>query len=103
MSAAVHWWKWYLGIGCLVVLVGMALPALDRQGLYEVLGASAIAATAYGLRLHRPARPNTWRFLGAAVACSVGAALVWAVQYARSGEPHFPSAKDALFVAAYPL
>ena len=103
MFAVVHWWKWYLGIGCLVVLVGTVLSTMERQGLYEVTGASAIVAIIAGVRRHKPLRTWTWRLYGAAVGCSVGAALLWAVQYARTGDVPFPSAKDVLFVATYPL
>ena len=96
-------WRWYLGVGTFVLLSGPALPVLVRQVCYAVTGLSAIIAIVFGVRRHRPPNTRSWWFFGIGIACSIGAALAWGVEYAMTGKISFPTWKDGMFFAAYPL
>ncbi|GGM14118.1 putative bifunctional diguanylate cyclase/phosphodiesterase [Dactylosporangium sucinum] len=96
-------WRWYAVLGLGAVAVGGFLPVMPRQGLYALIGLSAAAAVAVGVRLHRPEHRRSWVVFGVAIGCSVLASLAWAVQYQLSGAVVFPAAKDVPFVASYTL
>ncbi|MGI5177813.1 putative bifunctional diguanylate cyclase/phosphodiesterase [Dactylosporangium sp. CA-152071] len=96
-------WRWYAGLGLGAVVVGAFLPVIPRQALYSLVGASTVVAVVVGVRRHRPAHPRAWWLFTAGLACSVLGAVAWAVDYTLTGEVGFPSAKDALFLAAYPF
>jgi diguanylate cyclase len=96
-------WRWYLAIGMLVVLSGPLLPVFVRQVAYALAGLSATVAIVAGVRRNRPARSRAWWLFCAGIACSIGAALAWGLEYAAAGELAFPTWKDGLFFLAYPL
>jgi diguanylate cyclase (GGDEF)-like protein len=96
-------WRWYAGLGLGAVVAGTFLPVIPRQILYSLVGASTVVAVVVGVRRHRPAHRRTWWLFGAGLCCSVLGALAWAVDFGLTGDVGFPSAKDALFLAAYPF
>ena len=84
------WWRWYLGFGLVAVFTGVLLPVLPRQGLYALTGASAAVAIVVGIRRNRPHRARAWWLFCGGVTCSIGAVLLWAAEYAHSGQVGFP-------------
>jgi diguanylate cyclase (GGDEF)-like protein len=96
-------WRWYLGVGTVVLLSGPVLPVLVRQAVYAVTGLAAIVAIVVGVRRHKPENRRAWWLFGVGIACSIGAALAWGAEFALTGRIAFPTWKDALFFAAYPL
>ena len=83
-------WRIYLGIGALATGAYYLLP-YDPAGavLTVVVGASAAAAIAAGIRWHRPARRLPWGLIAAAqclfVAGDASRAVQWVVVAAAEG------------------
>jgi diguanylate cyclase (GGDEF)-like protein len=98
-----RWWRWYLAAGLLAIVVGVLLPVVARQVCYAVTGLSTVAAVVAGVRRHRPRPARTWWLICGGLACSVGAALAWGVEFAITGHVDFPTWKDVLFLSAYPF
>jgi diguanylate cyclase (GGDEF)-like protein len=96
-------WRWYLGAGTVALLFGPVLPVLVRQVVYALTGLSAIVAIVLGVRAHQPENRRVWWLFGTGIGCSIGAALAWGAEYATTGRIAFPTWKDGLFFAAYPL
>lgn len=89
LVAAAPLMLWYLAGG----------PAV----LYIVLGLAALGGLAVGVRGHRPARRRPWALIGAGLGLTVLADAVWlGYDELGTGGVPFPSAADALYLAAYP-
>nr|BFE62230.1 hypothetical protein GCM10020063_067560 [Dactylosporangium thailandense] len=96
-------WRWYAGLGLGAVAVGGFLPVMARQGLYTLVGVAAAVAVTAGMRRYRPAERRSWRLFAATLWCSVGAAVLYAVQIVLMGRLTFPAWKDLPFLASYLL
>ncbi|GAA3456886.1 putative bifunctional diguanylate cyclase/phosphodiesterase [Dactylosporangium matsuzakiense] len=94
-------WRWYAGLGLGAVAAGGFLPVLARQGLYTLIGVAAAIAVTAGVRRFRPAERRSWAYFAAGLWCSVGAAVVYAVQYTITGHSTTPGWKDLPYLASY--
>ncbi len=96
-------WRLYLGAGALATGVYHLLPERPRAVLNILVGASAVAAIALGVRWHRPARRLAWWLIAAAQGLFVaGDALFSVNELVLQIEP-FPSLADALYLPGYPV
>jgi signal transduction histidine kinase len=96
-------WRLYLGAGALATGVYHLLPERPRAVLNVLVGASAVAAIALGVRWHRPARRLPWWLIAAAQGLFVaGDALFSVNELVLQIEP-FPSLADALYLPGYPV
>jgi signal transduction histidine kinase len=96
-------WRLYLGAGAVATGVYYLLPAGPRAVLNVVVGASAVAAIAAGVRWHRPGRRLAWWLIAAAQALFVaGDALFSINELVLKIEP-FPSLADGLYIPGYPV
>lgn len=94
----------YLAAGLLAVGVYFLLPtgSLAQDLLYDVIGASAVAAIVLGVWIQRPERPVPWLLLAAGQASFVIGDLLF-MYFDHTGERPFPSLADAFYLAGYPL
>jgi signal transduction histidine kinase len=96
-------WRLYLGIGALATGAYYLLPDGPRAVLNVVVGTSAAAAIAAGVRWHRPGRRPAWWLIATAQGLFVaGDALFSINELVLKIEP-FPSLADALYLAGYPV
>jgi signal transduction histidine kinase len=96
-------WRLYLGIGALATGAYYLLPERAGAVLNVVVGASAAAAIAAGVRWHRPARRLAWWLIAAAQSLFViGDALFSVNELVLNVQP-FPSLADALYLPGYPV
>ncbi|HYH92473.1 MAG TPA: GGDEF domain-containing protein [Candidatus Saccharimonadales bacterium] len=103
--AGVPLWTAYLALGALaVVLHSLVIEtgSLTQSFLYDVIGASAVAAAFVGIWVLRPDRALPWLLMAWGQALFVAGDLVWNY-YELVGEDPFPSTADALYLAGYPL
>ena len=96
-------WRLYLGVGALAIVVYYRLP-YDPAGavLNVVVGASAVAAIALGLRWHRPLRRSPWWLIAAAQGLFVAGDALFSINELVLGIEPFPSLADALYLPGYP-
>jgi diguanylate cyclase (GGDEF)-like protein len=94
----------YLAIGIALVAVHGALEpgGLAQNLLYDVVGASVVAAVLAGVRMYRPDRPWPWVLMALGQALFVAGDLLWN-WYEVIGEEPFPSLADVLYLAGYPF
>jgi diguanylate cyclase (GGDEF)-like protein len=97
-------WLAYLVAGAAAVALHASLEtgSLTQSYLYDVIGASAVAAAFVGIWRNRPERALPWLLLARGQALFVAGDLMWNY-YALIGEDPFPSTADALYLAGYPL
>jgi signal transduction histidine kinase len=99
-------WRWRayaclaLGAASLYFLVP-TVPAQD--GLYVLVGASAVVAIVAGVSANRPRSRAPWYLLAAGQACFVIGDLLWDVLAHVLNTSPFPSVADVLYLAGYPL
>jgi len=94
----------YLAAGLLTAGVYFLLPSgsLEQDLLYDAVGASAVVAILFGVRIRRPERPVPWLLLAAGQASFVIGDLLF-VYFDHTGERPFPSLADAFYLAGYPI
>ncbi|HEY7607543.1 MAG TPA: hypothetical protein VID07_12325, partial [Actinomycetes bacterium] len=97
-------WRIYLGIGALATGAYYLLP-YDPAGavLNVVVGASAVAAIAAGIRWHKPRRRLPWGLIAAAQCLFVAGDALFSVNDLILGIEPFPSLADALYLPGYPV
>jgi diguanylate cyclase (GGDEF)-like protein len=96
-------YRWYLGVGALVVAAGPALPPTVQQGTYVFAGCSVIVAIALGVRRYRPEWVLPWWLLTAGVTAGMLASLWWGVDLAVYGTRRFPIGGDLVYSLMQPL
>jgi signal transduction histidine kinase len=96
-------WRLYLGAGAVAVGVYYLLPAGARAVLNVVVGASAVAAIAAGIRWHRPGRRLAWWLIAAAQALFVAGDALFSLNDLVLGIEPFPSLADGLYLPGYPV
>jgi signal transduction histidine kinase len=96
-------WRGYLGVGALATGVYQLLPEGPGAVLNVVIGASALAAVAVGIRWHRPARRLAWWLVATAQGLFVAGDALFSVNDLVLGIEPFPSLADALYLPGYPV
>ena len=96
-------WRFYLGAGALAT--GGYYLLSDGAGavLYVVIGASAVATIAAGIRWHRPPRRSAWWLIAAAQGLFVAGDALFSINELVLGIEPFPSLADALYLPGYPV
>jgi signal transduction histidine kinase len=96
-------WRLYLGAGALATGAYYLLPEAGGAVLNVVVGASAVAAIAIGIRWHRPARRLAWWLIAAAQGLFVVGDALFSVNELVLGIEPFPSLADAVYLPGYPV
>jgi hypothetical protein len=96
-------WRLYLGTGALATGAYYLLPEAAGAVLNVVVGASAVAAIATGIRWHRPARRLAWWLIAAAQGLFVVGDALFSVNELVLGIEPFPSLADAVYLPGYPV
>jgi hypothetical protein len=96
-------WRLYLGAGALATGVYHLLPVGPQAVLNLLVGASAVAAIALGVRWHRPARRLAWWLIAAAQGLFVAGDALFSVNELVLHIEPFPSLADALYLPGYPV
>jgi signal transduction histidine kinase len=96
-------WRLYLGAGALATGAYYLLPEGRAAVLNVVVGASAAAAIATGIRWHRPARRLAWWLIAAAQGLFVVGDALFSVNELVLGIEPFPSLADAVYLPGYPV
>ena len=96
-------WRLYLGAGAVATGVYYLLPPGPRAVLNLVVGASAVAAIAAGIRWHRPGRRLAWGLIAAAQALFVAGDALFSLNELVLGIEPFPSLADGLYIPGYPV
>ena len=95
-------WRLYLGAGALATGVYYLLPERPRAVLNVLVGASAVAAIALGVRWHRPAQRLAWWLIAAAQGLFVAGDALFSINELVLYIEPFPSLADALYLPGYP-
>jgi hypothetical protein len=94
----------YLGIGALATGAYYLLPYNPAGAVLNVVvGASAVAAIAAGLRWHRPVRRLPWGLIAAAQGLFVAGDALFSINDLVLGIEPFPSLADALYLPGHPV
>jgi diguanylate cyclase len=98
-------WRLYLAGGVVGVVLYFLLPleGLWSSLAYDLIGLSSVAAIAFGVRGHRPARPLIWWCFAAGQLLFVVGDVVYAVIDGVLHQNPFPSLADAFYVGGYPV
>ncbi len=120
-AASSRTWLWFLVFEAVVALIYFPfgtpsgtprllgdVPWMEWPGqvpAWSVLGLSAVAAIAYGARLHRPRTPLAWWFMGSGVFLFVTGDTIYKFWHQVMGQQAipFPSFIDAIHIAMYPV
>jgi diguanylate cyclase (GGDEF)-like protein/PAS domain S-box-containing protein len=86
----------------LLIAVYYAIP-VSRSVSWGLLGITAVAATAAGVVINRPAHKLPWFLLGAANSCFIAGQLSFLIRTQLGLVVHFPSFADFLYLLTYPL
>ncbi len=96
-------WAWYLAIVAILAVAYLAGP-LNAGPLFNLLGASAAAAIAYGAHRHRPRARIAWYAFALGLALFViGDVLAYNHERIFGRPLPFPSIADPFYLAMYPL
>jgi len=114
-------WRWFLALEALFALIYFPfgvpsgkppifgfLPWMEWPGqvpAWSLLGLSAVAAIAYGIRRNQPKAPIAWWFLGAGVLLFITGDTIYKFWHQIMGQNNipFPSFIDAIYVTMYPV
>ena len=114
-------WLWFLALEALFALIYFPfgipsgkppifgfLPWMEWPGqvpAWSLLGLSAVAAIAYGIRRNRPNAPIAWWFLGGGVLLFITGDTIYKFWHQIIGQNNipFPSFIDAIYVTMYPV
>ncbi len=103
-TAPETWWRWYAGVGLLLLAVMAALPGtLLRELLYVLVSASVVGAILLGVRSFRPSARAPWLLMatGQSLWALADAILSWNVNV--RGVDAFPAFPDVLYLIGYGL
>jgi diguanylate cyclase (GGDEF)-like protein len=90
------------GIGLIALHASLETGSQAQNLLYDVVGASAVAAALFGAWRNRPDRRLPWILMAAGQATFVAGDLLWNY-FAAIGEEPFPSMADVLYLSGYPF
>ncbi|MFI8569328.1 putative bifunctional diguanylate cyclase/phosphodiesterase [Rhodococcus sp. NPDC078407] len=98
------WWRWYAALGVLGCVAYLAVPSIFlAQTIFVVVGASAVAATVIGTRLHRPSNRTAWLTIALGTGLWVVGDIVFQWIHVTRGSVPDPSLADAVYLVAYPI
>ncbi|MGV8874988.1 MAG: putative bifunctional diguanylate cyclase/phosphodiesterase [Rhodococcus sp. (in: high G+C Gram-positive bacteria)] len=98
------WWRWYAALGVLGCLAYYAVPSNAwAQFLYILVGASAVAATVIGTRMHRPRNHAAWLSIALGTSLWVVGDIVFELIVLTRGSVPSPSLADAVYLVGYPI
>jgi hypothetical protein len=91
----------YVAVGCGLAAVYFAFPSggTAQSTIYEGLGAAAVIAILWAVRMNRPQRRLPWILFALGNACFVVGDVIGLIQV----DPPTPSAADVFYLAGYPL
>jgi signal transduction histidine kinase len=91
----------YVAVGCGLAAVYFAFPpgGTAQSAIYESLGAAAVIAILWAVRVNRPERRLPWILFALGNACFVVGDVIGLIQV----DPPTPSAADVFYLAGYPL
>ncbi|QII03611.1 bifunctional diguanylate cyclase/phosphodiesterase [Rhodococcoides fascians A21d2] len=98
------WWRWYAALGVLGCVAYFAVPSIAAaQSIFVLVGASAVAATVIGTRMHRPTNRTAWLTIALGTGLWVVGDIVFEwIDVTRGSVPE-PSLADAFYLVAYPI
>jgi two-component system sensor histidine kinase/response regulator len=96
---------YYLLAGILAAVAYFLIPSTDAKNvLYALVGLSAPAAIAVGIRVRSPSFPLPWYLLASGLLLFVVGDAIWNLQQSVLGEePPFPSIADTFYLTGYPV
>ena len=98
------WWRWYAALGAVGCVVYFLVPTtVWAQTVFVLVGASAVAATVIGTRMHRPANRRAWLAIATGTALWVLGDIVFEWIHVTRGSVPYPSLADALYLVGYPV
>ena len=98
------WWRWYAALGAFGCAVYFLVPTIVwAQTVFVLVGASAVAATVIGTRMHRPANRRAWLAIATGTALWVLGDIVFEWIHVTRGSVPYPSLADALYLVGYPV
>ncbi len=98
------WWRWYAALGAVGCVVYFLVPTIVwAQSVFVLVGASAVAATVIGTRMHRPANRRAWLAIATGTALWVLGDIVFEWIHVTRGSVQYPSIADALYLVGYPI
>lgn len=98
------WWRWYAALGAVGCVVYFLVPTVVwAQSVFVLVGASAVAATVIGTRMHRPANRRAWLAIATGTALWVFGDIVFEWIHVTRGSVPYPSIADALYLVGYPI
>ncbi|OZC69844.1 hypothetical protein CH251_19260 [Rhodococcus sp. 06-462-5] len=98
------WWRWYAALGAVGCVVYFLVPTIVwAQTVFVLVGASAVAATVIGTRMHRPANRRAWLAIATGTALWVLGDIVFEWIHVTRGSVPYPSLADALYLVGYPV
>ncbi|OZC73444.1 hypothetical protein CH274_28540 [Rhodococcus sp. 06-418-5] len=98
------WWRWYAALGAVGCVVYFLVPTIVwAQSVFVLVGASAVAATVIGTRMHRPANRRAWLAIATGTALWVLGDIVFEWIHVTRGSVPYPSIADALYLVGYPI
>ncbi|MDI9896182.1 bifunctional diguanylate cyclase/phosphodiesterase [Rhodococcus sp. IEGM 1381] len=98
------WWRWYAALGVVGCVAYFAVPSIVvAQSFFVLVGASAVAATVIGTRMHRPRNRTAWLTIALGTGLWVVGDIVFEwIDLTRGSVPE-PSLADVFYLVAYPI
>lgn len=98
------WWRWYAALGALGCAAYFVVPTtVWGQSVFALVGASAVAATVVGTRMHRPRNRSAWLAIAMGTALWVIGDIVYEWIHITQGSVPYPSPADAIYLVGYPV
>ncbi|WP_415972966.1 putative bifunctional diguanylate cyclase/phosphodiesterase [Rhodococcus sp. 077-4] len=98
------WWRWYAALGVFGCVAYFAVPSVFwAHSIFVLVGASAVAATVIGTRMHRPRNRTAWLAIAVGTALWVLGDIVFEWYYVTRDSVPYPSLADAVYLVGYPV
>ncbi|OZE33387.1 MULTISPECIES: bifunctional diguanylate cyclase/phosphodiesterase [unclassified Rhodococcus (in: high G+C Gram-positive bacteria)] len=98
------WWRWYAALGAVGCAAYFVVPTtVWGQSVFALVGASAVAATVVGTRMHRPRNRSAWLAIAMGTALWVIGDIVYEWIHITQGSVPYPSPADAIYLVGYPV
>ncbi len=120
-SMSPHAWRWFLAFEAVVAVIYFPFGVPSQKPLifgwlpwrewpgqvpaWALLGLSAVAAIAYGVKRNRPRSQTAWWFLGGGVLLFIAGDTTYKFWHQVMGQQHipFPSFIDLIYIIMYPV